>query len=286
MAEFLTTSGVSDWLERIIKEANSRLILISPYLQVNPKIKKLLQAKNHEIQTMEESRFSKAISIFKGGDTTSKMQVQIIHRRDAVRANEISWLQDLSSIEAISLENLHAKCYLNENHALITSMNLYQHSQVHNYEMGILATRSGGWGDGGSELYKAIVKHAEELITHAKMENPIVGPVRPSPESQANSVTVSAESNAPKRSVGRNRKASTATLERPSTGYCIRCGESIPESAESKPFCAKDWRTWNRFKRDDFAEKFCHFCGQPSETSKGKPLCLDCFRKFKSILNF
>ncbi len=34
-------------------------------------------------------------------------------------------------------QNLHAKCYLNEKAAIITSMNLYDFSQVNNNEMGV-----------------------------------------------------------------------------------------------------------------------------------------------------
>lgn len=40
-------------------------------------------------------------------------------------------------------KNLHAKCYLNENEAIITSMNLYEFSQMNNNEMGIHLTKSG-----------------------------------------------------------------------------------------------------------------------------------------------
>ena len=38
--------------------------------------------------------------------------------------------------------NLHAKCYLSETSALVTSMNLYEFSQVNNHEMGISLTKA------------------------------------------------------------------------------------------------------------------------------------------------
>ena len=38
-------------------------------------------------------------------------------------------------------KNLHAKCYLNGNRALLTSMNLYEFSQVNNHEIGVLVVR-------------------------------------------------------------------------------------------------------------------------------------------------
>ena len=46
MAEFLTTTGISYRLEEIIKSANERLVIISPYLKVNPRIKELLEDKD------------------------------------------------------------------------------------------------------------------------------------------------------------------------------------------------------------------------------------------------
>ncbi len=46
MAKFLNTSGTNYHLEELIKNASERLILISPYLQLSEKIKKLLEDKD------------------------------------------------------------------------------------------------------------------------------------------------------------------------------------------------------------------------------------------------
>ncbi len=43
MAEFYTTTGISHHLEEIIKNAEERLWLISPYLKVNNRLKELLE---------------------------------------------------------------------------------------------------------------------------------------------------------------------------------------------------------------------------------------------------
>ena len=69
------------------------------------------------------------------------MKIHIVYRNDELQRTRVRGCKSLSSIETIPLRNLHAKCYLNEDYALITSMNLYQFSQVHNYEMGILVAR-------------------------------------------------------------------------------------------------------------------------------------------------
>ena len=222
MAKFLTTSDVTAHLEKIIKEAKSRLVLISPYLQINPKIKTLLQDKDRETQTKVESRFSKVISVLKNEDATAKMKIHIVYRIDKLHSRESTWLQGLSSIETIPLRNLHTKCYLNEDYALITSMNLYESSQVHNYEMGILVARNNWDNSSDKELYKAIEKHAEELIRYGKKETSVVNPVISSTETLNHSKSVPATPGNSKRSSSRKTKTATPTLERPSSGHCIR----------------------------------------------------------------
>ena len=46
MPKFLVTSGVSYHLEELIKNATERLVIISPYLRVNERIKELLEDKD------------------------------------------------------------------------------------------------------------------------------------------------------------------------------------------------------------------------------------------------
>ena len=46
MADFLSTTGVSYRLEEIIKSSMERLVLISPFLRVNDRIKELLEDKD------------------------------------------------------------------------------------------------------------------------------------------------------------------------------------------------------------------------------------------------
>ena len=46
MAKFLDTTGVSYHLQQLINRANERLILISPFLKINDRIKQSLADKN------------------------------------------------------------------------------------------------------------------------------------------------------------------------------------------------------------------------------------------------
>ena len=44
----------------------------------------------------------------------------------------------LEYVQSVFCKNLHAKCYLNESTCIISSLNLYEFSQVNNNEMGVL----------------------------------------------------------------------------------------------------------------------------------------------------
>lgn len=136
MAEFLNTSGVSFYLERLIKAANERLILISPFLKFNDRIRHLLEDKNR-----------------------LKIDTRLIYGKSELKPEQISWLKDLDFIRTSYREHLHAKCYMNENECIISSMNLYEFSQVNNIEFGILISR-----ESDPNAFRAAYEEAQELI--------------------------------------------------------------------------------------------------------------------------
>ena len=136
MAKFLTTTGISYRLEEIIKTAEERLVLISPFLRVNERVKELLEDKDR-----------------------LKMDVRVIYGKNQLQPEENNWLESMVFIRTSYCKNLHAKCYLNENEALLTSMNLYEFSQVNNNEMGILISR-----EEEPALYGEVWKEAQRIV--------------------------------------------------------------------------------------------------------------------------
>ena len=136
MAKFLNTSATNYYLEELIKNAEDRLILISPFLKLNDKIKELLEDKNR-----------------------LKIDIRIIYGKSELQPDELNWLKELSYIRTSFCKNLHAKCYINESSCIITSLNLYEFSQVNNNEMGIFVDR-----DTDSELYKDTYSELLELV--------------------------------------------------------------------------------------------------------------------------
>ena len=136
MAKFLNTSATNYFLEELIKNAKDRLILISPFLKLNDRMKELLADKNR-----------------------LKIDVRIVYGKSELQPEEINWLKELTYIRTSFCKNLHAKCYLNEEFCIITSLNLYEFSQVNNNEMGVLIQRAED-----AELYKDAYEEAQRII--------------------------------------------------------------------------------------------------------------------------
>lgn len=136
MAKFLNTSATNYFLEELIKDAKDRLILISPFLKLNDRIKELLADKNR-----------------------LKIDVRIVYGKSELQPEEINWLKELTYIRTSFCKNLHAKCYMNEELCIITSLNLYEFSQINNNEMGVLIRRSDD-----AELYKDAYEEAQRII--------------------------------------------------------------------------------------------------------------------------
>ena len=220
MAKFLTTQEISAGLLRIIRDAKEHVVLISPYLQVNDLIKEQIKYKVE----------------------TSKVEVWLIYREDKLRPEDRDWLDSMPSIKRGLLKNLHAKCYMNEKEAILTSMNLYEYSQNNNNEMGILISYQLLGND--NDVYKDIYKEVQRLVT-----------------------------------------ISSQALAVPAERFCIRCGVVLPANS-TQPYCNHHFKIWNRYKNEEYEEKYCHICGDEHTATFKKPACLACYRKYKDVLEF
>lgn len=236
MAKFLNTPGISYYLEELIKATKDRLILISPYLQFNDRIKE-------HINTL----------------TILKKDIRIIYRDNKLHPDENNWLEKQTGVRTSICKNLHAKCYLNEAEAIITSMNLYEFSQQNNNEMGIYISKAED-----PDLYNATYEEASRILT-------ISEEIR---------ITV--------------KKISSTAPHHPEkkkddlkeSGFCIRTGMPIPFNV-AKPMSNDAYKLWSKFGNPDYPEKYCHFSGELSngETSLNKPILKKNWPKAKEIYN-
>jgi phosphatidylserine/phosphatidylglycerophosphate/cardiolipin synthase-like enzyme len=108
------TTKISYEIEEILDSAEKYLILVSPYLKLNQRLKVRLS-----------DAFKKVDNVY------------LIYRENELKDRELLWLESFKNLKLFSIKNLHAKIYLNQDFALISSMNLYEYSQINNHEIGV-----------------------------------------------------------------------------------------------------------------------------------------------------
>ena len=233
MVKFLTTAGISAELEKLVRGAQKEITLISPYIKVNQRLLGDIKDVNQR-----------------------GVQFTIIYGKRDMRSEEKEWIDNLAPAEIGFVENLHAKCYLNESTAIITSMNLYEFSQRNNDEMGIQVDSKED-----CQLYQEIKAEAERLMRIATNRQSRLP--EPPPE--------------PVRRQSRPPVATPEPAQRIRTnGYCIRCHASISLDP-GKPLCYQCYQNWVRYENEDYPEEYCHRCGKENKTSMAKPLCYPCY---------
>lgn len=248
MAEFLNTSRISTELERIITDAEERLVIISPYIKAEQRI----------LEKLEDAA--------KRG-----VAVRVIHGKRDLRSDERGRLKPLSSlstvVELLYRENLHAKCYLNEGQAILTSMNLYEVSKG-NDEMGILVSRAGN----DRSLYRDIDEEAHWIYAHSS-KSPSTPAMKPVPRVESPPVSEQVPT------------VTERSLGIPCLGFCIRCKNIIPLEA-LKPHCSRCLAEWSKYGNTEHGERYCHICGEFHTVTMRKPLCLSCYRIYQGELDF
>lgn len=136
MAKFLNTSAANYYLEEIIRLAHDRLTLISPVLRLNDPVKELLEDKNQR-----------------------KIEVRLAYEKNELQPEEINWLRALAFVRVSFCRNLHAKCYLNEQYCIVSSLNLHELSDAKSNEIGVLISR-----EDDEELFQSLSDEADRIL--------------------------------------------------------------------------------------------------------------------------
>lgn len=153
MVQFLTTSGISNAIETIIRKAENKLVLVSPYLQLSQIFLERLQNADERVN-----------------------EIILIYGKDNLEKEEWKKISQLKKLKLFFYENLHAKCYFNDTMMVITSMNLYEHSIQTNREMGVLITRD---EEIDSVLYDEAFLEIQEIVKNSEMKLPKKGEIVP-----------------------------------------------------------------------------------------------------------
>ncbi len=234
MAKFLDTTGVSFYLQQLINNSYEKLILISPYLKIGDRLKQSIEDKDR-----------------------MKIDIRLIYGKNELELAEHNWLKSLKTIRTSFCQNLHAKCYLNEKEAIITSMNLYDFSQTNNNEMGIYIDKNND-----PELYDNIYKETMRLV---RISDEIKVSVTQVPKNE------------------KTEKIAKACLN--GSGFCIRCKANF-EIKPKSPYCYKCFNSWKKSGNNDYEEKYCHICGELNKSTIMKPTCYNCYKSNKDKMEF
>ena len=133
--EFVSTSHGVAVLGDLISDANKFVLLVTPYVQLSEHLFERLAAARRAVP------------------------VHLVCRADDLPSAEADRLLQLGVVIRDS-PNLHAKCYASEKELLLTSMNLYLHSQSHNWEMGVRVRSS-------HPVYASAMKEIDRLLKAA-----------------------------------------------------------------------------------------------------------------------
>jgi len=247
LAQFLTTQGTSYYLEQIIIKATKRLILVSPYLKISDIFMDRLQdAAKHNVEII------------------------VIYGKDELKPGEMQKLSNLKNLSLHYHKNLHAKCFLNEDLMVITSMNIHEFSEKTNREMGVLVKK-----DEDNNIYNEAFSEVQSILDSAEK----IRETKSKPEKQLinqKSKSTSGFAAAGKAVLGLAGALADSLTDTPKKGHCIRCAQAI-ELNPKRPYCEKCYSKWAEYKKKTFTEKFCHQCGKANKSSMSRPLCRDCY---------
>lgn len=139
MADFLTTKSIAYQLEEVIKKAKQQLYIFTPYLKLS------------------ETYFERLKEA-----TDKNIECTVVYGKTDLTKHDENLLNQLRC-NIYFKENLHGKCFANENTAIITSMNLHSFSEANNREFGVLLCRKKD-----NEAYIDCINEINSIIKQAK----------------------------------------------------------------------------------------------------------------------
>ena len=228
--KMLTAFQVVAAFDEIVQGATRSLVIVTPYLDPWPHLTATLLRKLNEKVSVR--------MLLRAGEDLAKSEraaLPFVGRGATVKF----------------LERLHAKIYVSEHQALLTSMNLIKPSRD-SWEVGTLFDAT---ADAGS--YRQVVSITEGLFETVRLTAP-------------------GGRTEPTKRVASQSGSRSANAEREPSGYCIRCSARIVPDPD-KPLCLGCYPAWAEWKNEKYEEEFCLACGRTWASSVARPLCRSCW---------
>lgn len=144
MAAFLTTDAIAAEIRRIISEAASEIILMTPSFKITPTL-------------FEELKKAQSRGV----------TITFLYERAAFTEEQSRWLSQAGNVRVYHTGNLHASCYINESRMLITSMSIEETSARGHREMGILLRK-----ERDKEPYRKAAGEVQAIMESARRLDP------------------------------------------------------------------------------------------------------------------
>jgi len=273
MAEFVKGSKLNSEIESLFENATKSIVIISPYIKLHSRFIEILKCKKEDPNIEITIVFGK----------NEKKIHESIHEED------VKFLAEFPNISIKYEPRLHAKYYSNETTSILSSMNLYDYSQNNNIEFGIV-TKTSLFGSIAGNTTNTLDEEAYDYFTKViekskyyykkvpKFEKKLFGISKKYIESEVEIDSIfDIFKNKPKKGTKPIFKEIYTSKK---IGYCIRTGEEIEYNIKM-PFSPKAYRSWGKFKNEEYPEKYCHYSGEKSngETSFSKPILKKNWRK-------
>ncbi|MBC2844908.1 hypothetical protein [Winogradskyella flava] len=287
MSKFLTGNDLESKLTDIIWNAKKYVVIVSPFIKLDEHTKSVLD------KIKDTPKIALYIIFGKNEDSTY----------NSFKEEDVTYFKSFKNIVILYNKNLHAKHYANESEGLITSLNLYGYSMLHNIEYGVYFSKTPL--NPIDRLYEETYEYTHRLVYQLsdvvflkkpqfskslfglKKETLGARVIFDVTEEFFNSSrnyekksfddfdveteTIIQKKYAvkPERSIAVNSNSAykkNRINEVKSTvkiGYCIRTRVEIPYNPE-QPMCLDAWKVWNQYRDHDFPEKYCHKTGKAS----------------------
>ena len=235
--QVLVNHQISPAIVDLIAAAKDHVDIISPYIQLWGHLEQVIkQARKRGVE----------IRLFARSDQREKLQAV---------------LEGLAAmgVKVHLVELLHAKLYLSEDTAILSSMNLYDFSSKNSEEIAVMS-RDAEFVAELHEYRRQLAEDKSQNITRSLVGMKVAKKIGGALKSAAVGVVEIAASVLPEEA-----------------GYCIRCKAEIDYNPD-KPLCAKCYASWKKYGDEKYQEKYCHDCGVASKTSVAKPVCYKCYK--------
>lgn len=143
MAGFLSTPAIVAEMRRIVDEAKSEVIMVSPLFKLS------------------DALFTHVKKARKRG-----VAITIVYDRANFTDAQLRWLAKADDLSLYHNRHLHANCYCNEDRMVITSMHVQEYGPRHFHEMGVLVRK-----ERDKELYKKAISEVQSILEASTLLN-------------------------------------------------------------------------------------------------------------------